>query len=381
VLYAGPARNLQEEEQAIGLACKEFSNAQETIHDNQRKKFLLLNHPGFNRNSTIIVSLPGKGVVGAAFLIERVFHRETERIKGVFISSVCIEKSERGHGYSKALIHAAIDSGNRLGAAMAVVIARRKVDWFYTQFGFWGMSQYNTLRADIQPWSIEPEEEILLRPAAQDDLFDCSLIYKATYHDAFGSCVRDNNTWLYNLGKAKHLNVKFSVIDNKGSIKGYAFHDEDGNIFEIATMDHDTAHNALISLAKQSKGTTLVLHIPPNHPVVSALAGLDLTISSRECPYGGHMVRVIKPSIFLNLKSREESENARGKMKSKSSLINEDTQKFMDDSVKIKAFNEQSFNNYAYATQLLSVRRPTLFEDRNTLDQTFYFNIPLIDQI
>ncbi len=73
MLYAGPARDQRETEQAVALAGKVFSPAAENSDlTTARKIFLVLDHHGAGKGPAIIVPLPDKGVIGVAFLIDLV---------------------------------------------------------------------------------------------------------------------------------------------------------------------------------------------------------------------------------------------------------------------------------------------------------------------
>ena len=103
MLYAGPASNQEELNLAIALAGRVFASPTEDLAPAvERKKVLVLEHPGAGENPAIVVSLPGKGVVGAAFLIDRTFPHGPASIRGTFISAFCIDENLRGQGYSRA---------------------------------------------------------------------------------------------------------------------------------------------------------------------------------------------------------------------------------------------------------------------------------------
>ena len=51
------------------------------------------------------------------------------------------------------------------------------------------------------------------------------------------------------------------------------------------------AFTFLADSAPQSEFFTL--HIPPTHPFLWRLHGQDVSLTIRECPYGGHMVRIL----------------------------------------------------------------------------------------
>lgn len=78
--------------------------------------------------------------MGSAFLIERALPLRDKILRAVFISSISIAEKVRGQGLSYFLMEAAIEASRVRGIDVAMLIARRAVDGFYTRFGFWGLS-------------------------------------------------------------------------------------------------------------------------------------------------------------------------------------------------------------------------------------------------
>lgn len=381
MLYAGPARDRSEEEQAVALAGRVFSPAAENSDlTTERKRFLVLDHPGAGKDPAIVVSLPEKGVIGAAFLIDRIFPRGPAMIHGTFISSICIDEGVRGLGYSRTLMDAAIDACKARGSAIALVIARRAADHFYTRFGFWGLSQYSKLTVDAAALSATPTSGLRLRSAAADDLPACAVLHDATYRESFGHCLRDGETWRYILGKAACLHVRLSVVETSGSVVGYAIHDETGNVHELGSAGAAVACGALALLAGHSAGPSLLLHVSPNHPVISALDGLDITLSTRECPFGGHMVRVLDAASPAVAAEQRIEQRAR--------LLGFAPHTEAGDGVHA-AWDGQAarlrvdgpIDNLAATARLLGVARVSSPTGNSQLDPPVSFNIPLVDQI
>lgn len=381
MLYAGPARDRSEVEQALALAGRVFSPAAENSDPtSERKRFLLLDHPGAGKDSAIVVSLPRKGVIGAAFLIDRLFPRGPGVIHGTFISSICIDEGVRGLGYSRTLMDAAIDACKARGAAIALVIARRAVDHFYTRFGFWGISQYSKLSIDAAALSAVAFDGLRLRHANANDLPACAALYAVAYREAFGHCQRDSKIWSYVLKKIPYLRMQLSVVEKAGAVLGYAVHDEAGNVHELGTAGDGAARSVLALLAGLNEGQTLHLHISPNHPVILALEGLDISLSTRECPFGGHMARVIDSSRLLDMLVRRIDLNAR----SAGFLPQNELRDGVYMSWSGEAANARldcSRDGYATTARLLCVRRVSSLGSDTILDPPVSFNIPLLDQI
>lgn len=381
MLYAGPARNQEELNLAIALAGRVFASPTEDLAPAvERKKVLVLEHPGAGENPAIVVSLPGKGVVGAAFLIDRVFPHGPASIRGTFISAFCIDENLRGQGYSRALMAAAVQACSKRGAAIALVIARRAVDHFYTKFGFWGLSQYSKLTVESAALSHISIAGLRLRRASHDDLPQCGEKYDLAYRDSFGHCLRNRQTWEYIIKKSACLGVRVSVIEKEAVIIGYAIHDESGNIHEIGVDSTSDARIALAVLARLAAGKLLTVHVSPIHPVVHALEGFDVTLATRECPFGGHMVKVVDPVQLLDAAVCRIEQLARSRNLAPRTE-NADGLCLTWDGEKASIHADVPMDSLASVARLLGVARVSSTDSPLTFDSQVSFNIPLVDQI
>ena len=119
-------------------------------------------------------------------------------------------------------------------------------------------------------------------------------------------------------------------------------------------MPDGRALNARLFLETCASETNCVtLHIPPAHPFIAKLEGGDVSLIVRECPYGGHMIRVLNASMIAEVR--------------KGSVIEERT--------------ARSFLNLSETATLLRLSRLTDANQANALDIFGSFNIPLLDQI
>jgi len=381
VLYAGPARNSREVEQAVTLASRVFARVDENHEQaTERKSLLVCEHPGAGKDSVVVVSSAGNKVIGAAFLIDRVLPRSSDLINGTFISSICIDENVRGQGYSVALMDAALCACTKRGTAIALIVARRAVDHFYTRFGFWGISQYSKLSVNTTALSGIPTSGLLLRTAASEDLLACAALYNTTYKSLFGHCLRDSQTWHHLLKKTKYLHVHLSVFRKAESVMGYAMHDDEGNVYELCTVDTDENLAVLALLASQSKVPLLQLHVSPAHPVISAMDGLDLTLSIRECPFGGHMARVIDTAQLMTAAKRRIEQRART-LDLGPRVESADGFHAVWDGQSAHLRLDKPIDNLARTARLLGVDQVTSQEATSLLDPPISFNIPLGDQV
>lgn len=381
MLYAGPARDEKEINLAIALAGGVFASpADDTGQNLERKHVHVLEHPGAGKDSAIVVSLGGQGVIGAAFLIDRLLPRGPVSIRGTFLSSFCIDESLRGQGYSRVLMEAALQACGKRGAAIALVIARRAVDRFYNKFGFWGLSQYSKLTVESAAFADVRLAGLRLRRVSLDDIGACSALYDLAYQESFGHCLRDWQTWKYVIQESEYLRVNVSVIEKGRVIIAYAIHDASGNIHEIGSENTSDARTALAMLARSAAAKLLTVHIPPIHPAVRALEGFDVTLATRECPFGGHMVKVIDPAQLVDAAVCRVERFARSRNLS-SGTENADGVCLTWDGERAGVHLQCSIESFASVARLLGVARISSAGRHLTFDPSVSFNIPLVDQI
>lgn len=355
--YSGIARNDSEHEQALLLAESSFSPSPGSKDTStMRKAFLLREHPGYTNESPIVVCSKDSGVVASAFLIKCSIHLHHRFLPGVFISSVSVAEKFRGEGVSRLLMRAAIDAASARRFDIAIVIARRLVDGFYTRFGFWGLAQYSkiTLKPATLPMDAQSPRSVCLKPLDVDSFGACAALYASNYAHLAGHCFRSPEMWTYILGKLPYLGLKLDLVMVGDIVAGYAVHDGAGNFHEIATniVAPICSSRSFLSAFPSEKGE-LTLHIPPTHPFVTKLNGGDVSLTLRECSYGGHMVRVLNPDFPVCALS---------------GLGNG-----------IDAKNPPL--SFVETARILGVARVTEFEETNATEMRGSFNIPILDQI
>jgi predicted N-acetyltransferase YhbS len=300
--YAGIARNDSEREQALQLAATHFP----LPDDGQdvailRKTQLLREHPGYTHDSPIIVCSPDGRTVGSAFLINCAVPLKDRVLRGVFVSSVSVTEAARGQGLSRLLMEAAIQSATDRGVDIAMLIARRAVDGYYTRFGFWGLSQYSkvTVKVATLPAGKHLPKSSSLTPVTAVDFELCAALHAENYRNLVGHCQRDSEKWRYILQKLRYIGMRLDLVSIDGKAAGYVLHDEKGNLHEIATLRDESLCTPRTFLeACASDSDDVVLHVHPTHPFLEGLKGADVSLTLRECPYGGHMVRILNPAAF-----------------------------------------------------------------------------------
>lgn len=293
--YCGHPRSESEAKAALAIALNSFDHF--TIpdplcsnHEISSLEFLLYHHPSFTDKSTLILC-KGRDVIGSLFMYDCDMLISGHYMRAAFISTISILPSFRGKGLSRTLISESLSLSKNKGSQIALVIARRLVDNFYTKFGFYGASQYN--RIDLHVQNSPPHPPTLdLRKARAEDLPICQRLYAEVYRTHSGYVPRDQHAWLYLYHKLTYVHkLQLDLVLFNGSVEGYILHDGTSIIFEIALSSVVDSQCLLASLScafADSKNITI--HAIMDHKVVPLLHGLDLSYTIRECPYGGHML-------------------------------------------------------------------------------------------
>lgn len=311
MIYAGLARNEKEAAEALLLASESFCPSSVDLNNaHVRKSFMLQEHPGFGDGSTVVVVNEKNHVMGSAFLISCTMLVGGTLRKGMFLSSISIAEGLRGQGFSCYLMNAALAIAVDHGAEIAIVIARRAVDGYYNRFGFWGVSQYSKLNfnLDTLPDSNEKFDNVILQAATDSDLEICDEMYVNSYKNLSGHCIRGLNIWNYILRKIALLDLSLDIVWSGSLRTAYIVHDGQGNIYEIGLAESGSKFDAKALLAMVSpRSGDLTMHLSPEHPFLEKLKGGDICITLRDCPYGGHMIRVLNSATKKNALAIEET--------------------------------------------------------------------------
>ena len=285
--YIGLVKNNFDKNNAIALASLIFKNDNHIFFS---KKNILSVNGDINRNDIVIIK-KNKTIIGCCFLIERYFILNHKKIKGIFLSSICILKKERGNGYSIPLLKEAIKISINRGAKFSILIARRNVDYFYNKLSFWGLSQYTKIIIS-KIGKVENLKKISFKKPKKDELKLVDKIYSKIYLKSFGPCIRSITNWKYILKKTFSQKINFKLILINNVIEGYIIY-KSNLIFELALK---TKTNYILVLSdlikKNSIKDDLIIHSSDSHPVIKQLYNSDFSIQKRQCLYGGHMLRI-----------------------------------------------------------------------------------------
>ena len=298
--YKGLARSVSDVDRALLLAAEIFRPDSEDDNAYAIKRAVISRGGAVLPENVVVLVNEQDEVVATSFLIDKLFFRGQSKLKGIFISSVCVAESERGKGLSRLLMDEVIAQSEKKRAAFAILIARRAVDHFYNKFGFWGLSQYSTIKLQLSN-NFKLDNKLGISKPTTKELLQCNLLYEETYSNLFGACERNIRDWEHITWKSSFLGGDFAVFhnDKSKSICGYAVY-SGSNIYEIASIPSVSLLEIVRNLCEYLSLSNVVIHVSPDHRIVSDLQGEDFSICLRQCSYGGHMVRVINHKILLN---------------------------------------------------------------------------------
>jgi predicted N-acetyltransferase YhbS len=279
MIYVGRARSADEVARCIDLAASVFQpNAGQSAVE--RKRLVTVDVPGVTPDDFIVVSR-GDDVVGTAVLVDRTLGGPVQ-LPVTYLTSVCIDPSERGAGLSRDLMGAVRDEATRRNSAMMLLNARRAVDGYYTKFAFWGLSSYNRLQVTLSA----TESHMSVRPVQPADLAACADAHERCHAGVLGYHLRDQPIWAYILRRMASLNISFLLAEQDG-VRGYLI-GSGRRIFEIGITGATEATAVLCAYCEHAGTWTLDIDLSPQHAAFEELSRQALVIS-RECPHGGHM--------------------------------------------------------------------------------------------
>lgn len=178
--YQGLARSVYDVDRALLLAAETFRSDCDDDNAYAIKRALISRGESVLPENVVVLINEQDEVVATSFLIDKLFFRGQSKLKGIFISLVCVAEWERGKGLSRLLMNEVIAQSEKKRAAFAILIARSAVDHFYNKFGFWGLSQYSTIKLQISN-NLKLDDKLEISKPTTKDLLQCNLLYEETY--------------------------------------------------------------------------------------------------------------------------------------------------------------------------------------------------------
>jgi len=378
-MYIGCARDASDIEKALLLATKIFNSPKDSSEELfKNKKILVSPYDTLYLKDVVILANDQNEICGSCILIDREFYKNNIRLKGTFLSSICISESHQGQGFSRILMDEAIKKCEERGSSFAVLIARKNVDYFYNKFSFWGLSEYSTVNFKI-PDKPTSYSDYFISPATNKDLATVNELYDSTYAKLFGSCVRSIKYWKYVLWKAENQNFNFLLFKSEGVAIGYVIY-KNNDIYEIATTNNTSTLELLYTMRERYSINNVILHCSDQHPLIFELGELDFSCTRRQCYFGGHMVRILDADCLLNCLEGEVHHTALTLGISNHTEVNGDSEiKIRDKKLDVKILGSPYY--YKNTCFLMMANSLSIYSDKNILYKPSSFNIPYFDQI
>ena len=240
---------------------------------------------------------------GLVRIVPRVVFRGDQAFTMAGISSVCLKPALRGRGLSVPLMEQTLANCRKRGFDLTFLFARRAADHYYTRFGFWGVAAHS--RTSVRLANAAPDPRLALSSDGLERYLDVyQAAYDRCYKNVFGRFSRSPADWRFLLRRLSFLrNVRFSALLLEGQTVGYVLWN-DGVVHELAWLEGVQVHAIVALLAATVPGATekgaLNLEFSPQHRFMEEAYGLDITVSGRECIYGGHMARILNPASLLD---------------------------------------------------------------------------------
>ncbi len=305
-----PARTAAEAEEALALATRVFSAQSALAGYPEYKAALWKEDPAWEPGNVVLARTDGGRLAGLIRIVPRTLFRMAQRYTVAGISSVCIDPEFRGRGLSVPLMEHALEHARSRGLQLALLIARRAADHYYTRFGFWGVSSYNRATFRLETAGGSGQAVAFADPGPRD--FD---MYAAAHVDSYAGCFgrfeRTPAYWRFLASKLAAVNgMKWLTITLGGVAAGYVIFSGE-TVHEIAYVAGVPAPElvrALPAALQASGGIPLAFEIPPQHRLVRDMAHADMTVSFRECSYGGHMVRILDVGAVADAYARRAAD-------------------------------------------------------------------------
>ena len=252
-------------------------------------------------NVVIIKDIKDDIIIGFAINIIRISKIYNKYIKVAFISSICIHKNYRKLGLSILLIEKSIQNLKKHNIVIAYVIARKKLNYYYNQLNFFGVSSFPKLVIKKNFFeNIISNKKIISSNVNKEDLFYVNNIYSKVYVTINGFFKRSNSYWEFIFIKCRHQNISFKkyILNNK--IVGYAVY-LNNEIYEIATNNKIFYNLILKNFSKKLLSKNILFFVNNSHEMNGEFINMDIKYSYRRINYGGHLMKIIDMPLLIKI--------------------------------------------------------------------------------
>lgn len=249
------------------------------------KKIKKINWIYNKRKQFFLILKNNKKTVGIMRVIKKKMFYNSKYIKVACLTDIGIRKIFRKRGYAKILLNKSL---NLLSTEFdaALLIARKKLDFFYGKFGFLGNTEFVEMKINLKNKNIK-KNKIMLKKSNFNEVN--KKLYNQTFSKKNGFLFRDKYDWDFLKIKIKHKKLKFlSIYNNYKKEIGYIVYKKN----EILEYAFDKKYIEVFYKAIQQKFRgVLIIKNPTKYMVDNFQLYNEISILKRFCLYGGHMVK------------------------------------------------------------------------------------------
>ena len=293
-LVVKPVQNAGEFTEAYDIALSVFAENTTMPGYADYKLFNWECDPYFEYKNILLARHNGKPA-GLIRIVPRKLFRGTRSFSVAGISSVCLLPQLRGQGLSVSLMEQTLAYCKEQGYEIAFLFARRAADYYYTRFGFHGIASYS--RVFVSSSSKDTQMQLSVSEVG-DSLYDVyNNAYENCYRDCFGRIERTTGYWKFIINAIeRRMDHRFYTIRLNKIPIGYLIAGQT-NICEIAVNKiipgEELVHLIVGNRLVECTNDKIEIEMLPQHALINSFRGSDITVQSRECTYGGRMVKIL----------------------------------------------------------------------------------------
>jgi predicted N-acetyltransferase YhbS len=287
------AREENEVHKATEVAAKSFYPDEQDSEKAKALKIKWANDP-FCSSEFILLALSGNEIVGGLRTTPFTIMRLSQEFRCLGIAEIFVSKDFQGLGIASQLVDHLVSSTNDSEYELIVGVARKKIDGFYLKKGFYGIGSYSQVYIsgirESSKFRTFKDSSFNFHPVIINE--NMNAFYEISYKNVFGRRVRAKADWeKINRENSSIGNLCLGIYQNN-ELVGYSIL-RGKLILEIAFNDDLNLVNLIYDLAEHMHVNELEFEITSSHSLLGCDLGFDITVSTRECFYGGHIARII----------------------------------------------------------------------------------------
>lgn len=279
-------------ESALGISLESFYP--DSVPEKAKKiwEYKWFNEP-YKDSSKIYVIRSNNQIIGGLRTVGRTIYRDGQQFNILGIAETFVKPAFQNIGIAGALTENVIGEHKNGIADLAFIVARKKIDYFYIKHKGYGLGSYCKATVKITNNS---DTKYKIKALNKSDLDLLAEMYVFSYENCFGRVERKAIYWNYLFDSANFQNIKFFILENEIGIIGY-FAILGNEIVEVGAMPDSDYQKILVAIYNQNsdsnKNQSVKLRIPINHKMFSNDLQFEITVSNRECFFGGHVVKIL----------------------------------------------------------------------------------------